>query len=310
MQPLLNKGNHDMKKEYKPGVYNISNDDYHSSAGLSRSALWKFNQSPSHYWNEYLNPNKKPRCPTPAMMLGELVHVLTLEPHKFDKEFITKPKPIAVPKVGLLKDLGREEYDKQKTKAEAIKVANELELKEFEEKSQGLNVIDENALELAVKMEESVRASDLFKPIMEGAKIEQSIYFKHELTGLTCKVRPDIWNGSLVADLKTTADASPKAFQHSALKFGYYLQAGMIYEALKSQGITMDKFVFLALEKSEPYCLATYVLDNEAIDYGVRLFEDLIIKFKEQLDQDRWPAYGLNVLSVPSWLKLESNIYE
>lgn len=46
-------------KTYNPGIYEIENEDYHNSNGLSRSALLTFRKSPLHYWDEYKNENKK-----------------------------------------------------------------------------------------------------------------------------------------------------------------------------------------------------------------------------------------------------------
>jgi hypothetical protein len=57
-----------------PGIYDIENEDYHNSEGLSRSALMKFKISPLHYWSEYKKEGRKKETNTPALILGNAVH--------------------------------------------------------------------------------------------------------------------------------------------------------------------------------------------------------------------------------------------
>lgn len=267
------------KKKFDDGVHIISNDEYHSSHGVSRSALWTFKKSPYHYWWEYLRQPYESNSPTPSMCIGEYFHVDLLEPHLFSEKIAIEP-------------------DVNKRTNAGKKV-----LEEFMEANQGKTIVTLAQAEFANQMTFNLKRKELFLNLIEGAKIEHSIYFTHEPTGLQCKVRPDAWLGSIVTDLKTTADASYTAFQRSAYKFGYFLQAGMIYRAMESIGTPLEKFVNVCVENSEPFADAIYILDDDAIDYGVRLFDHLMAQFAECHEQDRWPAYPLQTLTIPAYHK-------
>lgn len=293
------------KPQYDNGVYTISNAEYHASHGVSRSALMELRKSPYHYWYKYINPDFEKPEPTPAMQLGSLVHTMVLEPELFDSEYIIKPETTPIPKALKLKDVGREAYDANKTEREAISAANDLELERFQKAAENKTIVSRETYEQANAMKEAVLNDETARNLINDAQIERSIYFTHEPTGLQSKVRPDAWLGTVVTDLKTVRDASFRAFQNEAYKLGYFVQAGMIYKSLQSIDITMEKFVFMCVEKAPPYVTATYVLDDEAIDYGVILFDSLMERLKECCEQDRWPSYPMQTLSVPNYAKYD-----
>lgn len=269
------------KKKYAPGVHIISNDDYHSSAGLSRSALKLFSRSPAHYWHEYINPKYQKLEPSPAMVMGNLVHTLSLEPHLFDVEYAIAPE------VNKRTKAGKAEWD------------------EFTLLAGPRTVITTEDYTIAKDMADAIRINQVFNACMHDAKVEHSIFFEHLETGLMMKARPDIWDGAVVADIKTTADASPSSFQRDAVSHGYFLQAAMINEALLSLQLELENFFFICVEKKPPYAVAVHVLDKEAIEFGSRQLSKLAKEFKCCISQDRWPAYKPNVLKVPAYLTQE-----
>jgi len=78
--------------EFIDGVHDISNEDYHSSKGISRSQLMLLNQSPYHFWYKIFSGKYVKENATPAMNIGQIFHVLLLEPDKFDSEFVVMPQ--------------------------------------------------------------------------------------------------------------------------------------------------------------------------------------------------------------------------
>jgi len=105
----------------------------------------------------------------------------------------------------------------------------------------------------------------------------------------------------MIVDLKTTANSSPHSFQRSALDYGYFLQAGMSFEACKSIGKPFDMFVILACEKEDPYVPMAYMMDDEALQFGIDQFSKLKNKLKKCIDNDDWPAYDIRELTVPKY---------
>jgi hypothetical protein len=160
----------------------------------------------------------------------------------------------------------------------------------------------------ALQMAHSVNNNAVAKTLINDCKIEQSLYFTHALTGIQCKVRPDAWFKNIVIDLKTSGDASFKAFQSSCMNYGYFLQAGMIKEALSSINIELEEFVFIVVEKQAPFAVAIYNMSEEALQYGVKLFDDLLMGLKHCMDGNVWPAYPMKLLTVPGWVKYDSDM--
>lgn len=269
------------KKTYENGIHDISIDDYHNSLGLSRSALMEFKRSPFHYWYKFLcNPDINSDSSN-SMDFGNLVHCLVLEPHKFHDNFLIKPA-----------------MDRRTN-------AGKLAFNQFTSILAGRIGVTHEQIEQANAIAKAVKDNEIANALLTDCHIEKSIYFTHSDTGIQCKARPDAWNGSIVVDLKTTNDASYRAFQASAFKFGYFLQAGMIYKALFSIGVIMEKYVILAVEKEPPYALAIYDIDYESINYGIGQFDKLMTSFAHCQKNDKWPGFGLQTLTIPGYANFE-----
>ncbi len=291
-------------QQIENGIHDIPNDVYHGSAGISRSALWEFKKSPYHYWYKYVNPERKPSNTTPAMKLGELVHALVLEPQYFKERYAIKPIPLDVPKCGLLKDLGRTAFDRQKAARESAQLKNETIVSQFLAASQEKEIISHDMYIEAKTYADAVLNDSVAQALFTGVQIEQSIYFTHKETGIQCKVRPDAWAGGVVTDLKTTNDASFDAFQSAAYRSGYFVQAGMIRYALRSIGIDMQKFIFYCVEKSEAVPCTYYDLDMESLERGEHEFNNLMHGIAYCMENNSWGAYQPQTLTYPTWAKI------
>lgn len=302
-----------MLHSFQDGVYDIPNDVYHGSYGLSRSALCEFKKSPWHYWNRYLNPDRTPTFTTSAMKLGELVHALVLEPERFDSRYAMKPSPIPMPKTVFLKDLekelgkelGRQEFEKNKDDKESILVSNELMMKNFIAESGSKEILSIDMYLEAKRYADEVLKDSVAQALFTGTRVEQSIYFTHKETGLQCKVRPDAWAGGIVTDLKTCKDASYRAFQSSAYSNGYFIQAAMIKAALESLRITLEKFIFYCVEKSEQPTCVYYTLDEDALERGETEFNNIMYNIVHCMDTNDWHSYEPQSLTYPRWAQLE-----
>lgn len=61
--------------------------EYRQAEGVSRSQLWRLTESPEKAKWAWEHPEE----PTPALLFGQFVHKLVLEPETVDKEFIVAP---------------------------------------------------------------------------------------------------------------------------------------------------------------------------------------------------------------------------
>lgn len=263
------------------GVLDYTNEQYHASEGLSRSSLWTFKQLPYKFWYEKLSGQYEPPADKEAFMLGELVHAMTLEPNEFNDRYMVMPN-----------------IDKRTKSGKELYAQVMIE-------AAGKTLVKPETMMLAEQMSGALMNNTTICDLLRDAKMEKSIYWKHETTGLICKARPDIWQGRIVSDLKTTLDAGYRGFQLSAYKFGYFLQAAMIYEALKSIGEPFHNFVFICIEKTAPYSIGLYMLDDDALQFGIDMFHSLMERIAIAYETNVWPDYGIQKLCIPRYATLE-----
>ena len=264
------------EKSINPGIYNLSPEAYHQGPGISRSGLMAFKRSPYHYWYKHLNPDYKSESATPAQILGNALHTYILEPDEFEKRYFVVPKFNKVTKEG------KERWQK---------IKSELGKKET------LSATQYQTLQY---MAASLKKNKLATQLIAKAEIEQSLYWTDPDTGILCKCRPDILRNNLVCDLKTAQDGCPRSFQYAAFDYGYYIQAAMIQEALKhlKQKIIKD-FLFLIIEKSPPYVISVYQLDQTSLEQGRYEFKTLLRRYQQCLETNDWPSYEIQEISLP-----------
>lgn len=265
----------------KIGVYDISNDAYHAMEGISRTALWTFKQLPQKYWYEYLSGEYEAPKEKESYIIGNLLHCVVLEPDKFDENYYI------VPKVNRTTKQGKIDWE-----SSIIEANNRI-------------LITQEQLDLVCSMRDTVLAQSVVGDVLHNALIEKAIFWEDKETGILCKSKPDIWNTPICADLKTTEDASLRAFQLSALKYGYFLQAAMVYEALLSVDASYEKFLFICVEKKQPHAVGLYLLDDEALQFGRDLFHSLLRKFADCKEKNVWPDYGVQMLMIPKYATMD-----
>lgn len=266
-----------------PGIYDISNDAYHSGQGFSRSTLLEFLKSPLHFWHAAFGEKASDEPPkiinqTHALYFGNALHTAILEPHLFEKEYLVMPK------------VNR-----------ATKAGKELYANKLDEAGDRL-LIEEPAYKSIMDMLAGIERNKRAVGLIRDAEYEKSIYWTDDDTELLCKVRPDVWHSNMIVDLKTAADASFKAFQSSVFKYGYHVQAAMIQEGIKQVcGVDIKHFLYVVVEKQPPYAVGIYMLDPLAISTGYVDFKNILNGVKECQDQDNWPSYPDGVITVPAW---------
>ncbi len=275
-------------KEYSfplNGIYkNLSIEEYHNDrSAVSRSGLWEFKKAPLKYWNAYLNPEREPKKNTPDMIFGSAFHTLVLEPDKFNKEYAIEPVKV------LLKDVGRELYDAYKQQVERLEGSGKI-------------VLTHDEMVRLKRMRDSVLSHPQASQLITGGAIEHSLFWEDPHTGVRCKTRPDIWLDNMTVDLKTTADASERAFINSVASFGYHLQSVFNREGIyHTGGNDIKNHTFICVEKEWPHLVAVYILDKNALDSAHRMFKNTLTDFQKCLDSNEWPGYEVKEISLPNW---------
>lgn len=249
----------------KPGIYNMTNADYHATKqAISKSGLDKIRRSPAHFKWAQENPSPE----TDAMAKGSLVHLLALEPSKFEDEYVLMP--------------------------EDIKVRRGKAWDEFSALNQDRNIISTNLLEDAKLIAETVMANPVAARIIEQAvAIEESIFAEDMKTGVLCKCRPDIRTDGALYDLKTTRNAAAGSFAHSARTYRYHVQATYYTDLCNQMDLDIERFGFIVVDTDwMPYqCVVYHSFEDDALDIGRAEYREDLDRYAECLEANEWPGY-------------------
>jgi exodeoxyribonuclease VIII len=254
----------------------MSHQAYNETKALNYSGAKHILVSPCHY-QAWL---KEERVETPALKLGRLVHLASLEPLVFDKTVRLAPT-----------------WDGRTTEGKAIKKAFLATLKEGEE------YLDQEEMDEVMSIAEAAQAGieSIASTIPDAARLrEQVVTGKHE--GAFIKGRPDLIlhhaDGGAIIDIKTTMDASADSFSKDVAKYKYHLQAAFYLHMTGAK-----RFYFVAVEKKAPFDWAVYELDAEALESGKRMMTSACLTYRECNLYNNWPGYSKSVqtITLPKW---------
>ena len=266
--------------------YGLPNDDYHAGEGISKSHLDAIARSPAHYFAKYLDENRQPNNPTPAMLAGTLAHCAILEPEAFHERYVMAPEGID-----------------RRTKAG--KEAWEA----FQAIAEGREVITQEQFVRAFAQRDSVMRLPDVAALFENSASEVSAYWNDDVTGELCKCRPDLVHtcadgGVILVDVKTTTDASLREFSRSIAKWRYHVQAAWYIDGYqKAADVQVHGFMFVAVESEAPHAACAYMLDDASLDLGREIYRRDLNKLAGCRQYNEWPGYSneIEVISLPAW---------
>lgn len=261
----------------------LSMDIYQSLDAYSRSDLMLMKKSAYHLRAKKERLYAAEEKETFSMILGELLHCLVLEPEEVVNRYIGMPN-----------------IDRRTKEGKAAYA-------EFMASADGKTVIDQKTFDIAGYMASNIIDQQIAKSALKGCLIERSIVWHDDESGLDFKCRPDAYNpeNGVVVDLKTTKDASYRAMQGSSARYGYFLQAAMIREALQFYNMPFSKYLLICVENSEPYVYRPLIIGDAALDSGLAEFNYLKKKLATCLHEETFEHYPLAELLYPSWAELE-----
>lgn len=287
---------------YKPGWYpDLSNEEYHGSFGYGSTTLKILNEkTKAHLDYQQRQPPKM----TDALVKGQLLHTMVLEPHLVEKEFII------LPEFNLRTKAGKQE-----------KLL-------FEDKHQGKIFVTKAQFNNALYMSRSIFDHPVIGQwFNDDIKrfVEQSVYYWYQSEDwddkndykTMFKVRPDlVFEGMpVIFDLKSTRDASFSKFMRQAKQLGYHMSAAMYMdgatrcEEFKDEVGVMafTDFCWIVVENEPPYCATYYEASKEDIQEGRAMYHALARKM-ELYNRSEWKGYGAqdtNGLITPEGRKSE-----
>lgn len=259
--------------------------EYRAKPGISRSELWKLRESPEKFkWYK-----EHPERPSPALLFGQAVHKLLLEPDGFESEFAV------IPEVDRRTKSGREEYGA------------------FLDENKEKGVITIEMFQTAWEMAEKAKQEPFVRKLLNGER-EKPFFWTDEVTSEDCKCRvdclTDIGGKPYIIDYKTCADASNDAFMRDAIRWGYHLQAAMYSDGVEHNIGEKTAFVFVAQEKTPPYAVNLFQADEAFVQYGYDVFRELMgVWHYCRTTNDYFGYLGkqkiINNLQLPAWMAKE-----
>lgn len=246
---------------------------YHDLNPVEHGVNWSalkvlLTHSPKHFYDQFIAGNKPD--PSSAMIFGRLVHCAALEGWgQVRKEFAVKPTPPADKptyyrtkdgrsemKLWLSRNKGKdivkqEEFDKVKSMIDALKQKDGSALWLFE--TEGTN-------EQAYQWD--VQVPDFELPVLCRAKMD----------------RIATHNGKrYVVDYKTTANTpTVSSFGRTVGEYMYHAQM-----AYYMDGVAADGAVLVAQETKAPYDSCVYVLDEELLKDGRRIYAEALRRYAD-----------------------------
>src|SRR6185312_12937213 len=256
----------------KPGM---SRAEYDKIEALNISTLIEGRRSMMHLDWKRRNPETNE-----ALEIGIATHLALYEPAEFEKQVV---------KMGVTRR-GTAAWDKQK------------------HDNPGKLLLKDDAHDLCVGMRDAIRKHKTASEILNSPGIgEMSAVWKDKQTGLLCKGMIDrfcqwlAW--PLISDVKTCLSAHPDSFARSVADYGYHVKAAWYLDALNAIQPAERRFMWIAVEKQPPYCVAVYEPTDETLDEGRRVYRALLTKYMECEKTNAWTGYDENPvpLSIPKW---------
>lgn len=246
--------------------------NYDEIQAVNKSTLWEMRKSPLHFWHLM---HDTPKEDTAAMKFGRATHKRLLQPSTFANEYVVAP-----------------ECDRRTKEGKQIWA---------DLAATGKEIISEQDFNKLLAMEREFKDARYYFLWDEEYHTEKVLTWTDNETGVECKGRLDVIMPDTIIDYKTTTNAGTDAFMREALRYGYDLQAAMYMEAARANGYDPRAFVFIAQEKDPPYLINILYASDAFLDRGAWIMRDLLKKYKECRDTDKWPGYGINQLILPEW---------
>lgn len=252
----------------QPGLYpDVADAEYRKAVGISQSSLKVMDQSAAHF----LAAKSQQKAPTKALVIGRIAHHLLLTP-KEPETWVVKP----------------DNFDGRSKEGREWTAANK-----------GREVVTSDDYRATAEAVEAVKAHEGAALALASAQVELSAFawFERGEERIMRKGRFDcVPCGPAIVDFKFTEDARDVPFSKLIAEAKYYLQAAYyldLYNANLPAGAELKTaFVFIAIEKTPPYAIATYNLHPMDIELGRQEYELYLTRLIQASATNQWGVYS------------------
>lgn len=289
-----------------PGIYTDAiAEDYHFWNACNASRLKYMDRSAKYCRYRIRNQTK----PTPAMLFGTACHFAVLEPGKFDTRYAVAGRCSAD-----LKTTG-----KRCTKQGRYYVDGEWYCGTPSHAPESFDG-DDGDMRYTLTQSEYDR-TDLIRSAVHshpfassllnapGVVAEASMVWKDELTGLTCKGRPDLYDAErgYLVDLKFTRDAHPSRIEKFVASNSLHIQMAFYTEGLCALDVKIERQFVIAVEPEAPHEVCVYECSADMIPDGHEHVRRLRGEYAACVESCKWPGYTTQPepIGLPYWKRRE-----
>lgn len=226
-----------------------------------------------------------PRPETAALRLGRAIHCAILEPERWARCYVPHP-----------------DFGDGRTKAAKAAKADWLASID----GRDVEVLDADEHALAEHCAEAVRTHPRARRLLEHTRVEETVTWTDEETGVDCKSRLDIAAPGYVVDLKSSRMQTVRAIEIQIASLLYHGQLAFYHDAaIATRRIPYDADgpYIVVVQTVEPYDVVPGRLMREDLEKGRALYRSFLRKYLECQAADWWPGLAPDVidLDLPPW---------
>ena len=257
---------------------------YRRDPGFAQSHVKHILQSPAHY----LAAKERRFSPTLRMAMGSALHCLVLEgQEQFDQDYILKPDDISfTTKAG-------KEWKAENSKKTILSKTDA-----------------DNSWDAVHGMAESLKTLSWFDDTQPDYRKYNEVSVYWEADGLSCKGRLDrvllTPDKAVVLDLKTTDTIDARDFAKKITGgLNYLFQSAWYCEGTEAIFRVPASFVFVAVERTPPYAMATFEISQDMLAEGFRQTHFARKALVDCMKTKQWPGLPLrsHILELPPWYR-------
>lgn len=279
----------------EPGIYrDVPAYQYHAWDAFSITTGLELLKSPLHYQYKKQNPIEA----TDPMIFGTRVHMRVLEPELFWQRYAVMPDLTD----GIMTKAGTAASNPRATSEYKERVAN------WTRENPGKVALDHDYMARIEAIWDALHSGmyDTAKGALCGAgDVELSLLWIDPLTGVRCKGRIDKYSPKhgLIADLKTTQDASYNSFIKTICNRAYHVQAAHYMDGAQILGLKVDHSLLIAAETNPPIGISVVKLKPEDIQGGIDARNKLLKLLSECNASGTWAGYPdrVEIAHFPDW---------
>jgi hypothetical protein len=259
-------------------IRDLPNAEYRRAEGISNSLLRYLHQSYAHY--EMAMAGAFPS--TNEQIFGIAAHLAVFQPELMETEVLRGP---------------------------ADRYGNKW--KDFVAENPGKICLPAKEFDILPRIREAVFGFETARNLLQEGEPEISYFWRDAVTEVPCKCRPDWRRGDgILIDLKTCAEGKAEAeeFNKYILNFRYFVQAAFYLDGVNEvdTDTRFDTFLFIAVEKVEPYLVAVHAVGEEWLNLGRGEYRADLMKLKlhqNHPERNKGYSYEIKELTPPHWVK-------